>query len=310
MSEVRFPLIVSGRKWERRAKIAAGLALARLFPAHAARLIDEGLPPNPGWIDWLFVAGLVHRHSRDGTADRLQKWHAWLWSGDEAVAFHRMAEERFATWWKGGHERIVPAMQELCRSLSLRHLCEIGCGSGLVLADLSGRLPEITQFTGLDLSEAQTTRNRLRYSAFPNLQFACGDATQWIPENVAPGTLLFTNAGVLEYLPPGPLKKLLADARQHLSPCAFAIVEPIYPGFDCHTALESEIGGGESSWSHPYPKLFSDAGFLVTQTELLTVSALPWILLTAKSPAPDLHENPKATQNSQTKAADESVKNL
>ena len=74
-------------------------------------------------------------------------------------------------------------------------LCEIGCGSGLVLRHLSTVLGELREFVGIDLSEAQCRLNRVRFAA-TRLRFESADAIEWIRANVLPGRVYFTNGGV------------------------------------------------------------------------------------------------------------------
>ena len=53
----------------------------------------------------------------------------------------------------------VEAFREVLAKGRYHTLCEIGCGSGLVLNDLAHRLPQLDTLWGIDLSEQQTARN-------------------------------------------------------------------------------------------------------------------------------------------------------
>lgn len=287
---LQFPLMLPNGRIERRVKILLGYILGALMPGRVQQLEAGNLPEEPSRWDWLLMAGIIHRRSRNGTLSVLAPLHDWLWSGRCALVFHELAEARFETWWLKHHCEIVPPVQKIRTQLGLRRFYEIGCGSGIVLTALSKSLPEVEEFIGLDLSTAQTERNRRRFADTVRLRFETGDATEWIPANALPNSFFFTNAGVLEYLTATDLRGLLNHVAGHLAPCGFAIIEPIASGFDMDQETASIVYGSENSLCHPYPHYFREAGFeIVFQTEQ-EWEGMRWLLLVAclatEAPAP------------------------
>jgi SAM-dependent methyltransferase len=218
----------------------------------------------------MMIAALARRHERAGTLGQLSALHRWMWAGDEAVKFHQQAQGRFVTWWLASHCAIVEPLRQAiaARAGQITTLCEIGCGSGLVLEDLSRRLPEIDRFIGLDLSPTQTQRNRARFSD-ARLQFEAGDATSWIPGQAKTGWAFLTNAGVLEYLSETQLASLLAGIAERLRPAVFALLEPIPKDYDLCREIQSRPHSFEKSLGHNYPHWLKANGWTIShQSEL------------------------------------------
>lgn len=78
---------------------------------------------------------------------------------------------------RGGHlehrrfEEVIHALE--VRSTGLRHVLEIGFGSGKLLAELASRFPEV-QFHGLEVEPKMVEHAKGRYVR-PNLHYALGD---------------------------------------------------------------------------------------------------------------------------------------
>lgn len=282
--DVQFPLAeAAGPGLKASFKAALGTLLLPLFRARADRLAAGDVSGALGRLDRLLIAGLVQRHERAGTLDRLAGLHDWLWAGEQALRFHEQAQARFQHWWLARHSAIVaPLLDELRdRAGAYSVLCEIGCGSGLVLDDLSRRLPQLSRYIGIDLSEAQTRRNRERYVDRPQLQFESGDAAAWLQAHAQPGWIYFSNAGVLEYFTERRLRGLLGDAAAR-GPAAFAIVEPLAADHDLERDTASRPYGAERSWSHAYPQLFRDGGWTLCWQQELVFAGQRWLLLLAR----------------------------
>jgi SAM-dependent methyltransferase len=152
-------------------------------------------------------------------------------------------------------QKLIDTPQSLYRTL-----CEIGCGSGLVLEDLAKRLTQLDAFIGLDLSPDQTQRNRER-AVDHRIRFEAGDATVWIPEHASSGTVFLTVAGVLEYLPRHKLSLLFETIGRTLAPSVIAVIEPIPADYDLEKEIDSRPYGPEHSLGHNYPHLLRAAGF-------------------------------------------------
>jgi SAM-dependent methyltransferase len=281
--DVQFPLAVSGQPSLKSAlKVRAGLLLASLMSQRATRLSQGQGAPDLSLADRLIIAGLVRRHERQGTLEQLNGLHDWLWSSRQAVAFHEQAQARFQSWWLDTHSAIVQPLRDEIQANPgcYSTLCEIGCGSGLVLADLAQRLPQLERLIGLDLSPEQIERNRARFADMPKLTFESGDAAVWMRDHAQPGTIYFSNAGVLEYFPEAKLRAMLRQIAA-LQPAAFAIVEPIDCQHDLERQFQSRNYGAERSWSHHYPHLFRDSGYTIRWQREIGFAGLRWLMLVA-----------------------------
>lgn len=267
IAHVQFPLVLPAHPLKRSLKVALGAGLGALLPARVRQLVAGAVGDRLSALDRLLVAHLVHRHERLGSLDRLAPLQRWLWTCDQAVTFHTQAEARFERWWVQGASRIVAPLQAAIDAAPGRYtrLCEVGCGSGLVLNDLRESLRDVPAFVGLDLSPAQIERNRTR---FPTLHFAAGDATEWIPRHAEPGWVYLTNAGVLEYLTEPQVVALLTHIARSLSPALFAIAEPVAAEYDLARETESRPFGAERTFSHNYLALFDRCGWTVRWSKL------------------------------------------
>lgn len=264
VDHVNFPLRLPSSPAKRAIKVLIGRILLSLNRARESQL-ESGEVEHPFSLsDRLRVAALVDRHLKQGTMDRLARIQERFWAGQQATSFHTQAEKRFQTWWIERHSIVATWMLDEIKRLpgAYHELVEIGCGSGLVLADLATRL-SFGRFVGLDLSEEQIRINRERFRD-PRLHFEAGDAAAWIDQELKPGSIVFTNAGVLEYFSTDRLAALLSCVASR-SPAMIAIVEPL--GLDYDPDLESEprTYGAENSLSRPYLRMLRHAGFTIRQ---------------------------------------------
>lgn len=259
---VQFPAAVPGGRLKRAIRTTLGRLLTLVDPAAAARVAAGDLPARLGRRERLLIASLVARHAKAGTLDQLAPLHAWLWQGEQAVSFHQWAQARFDSWWTPYHAQIVVPLRSLIeRDGSPYHsLCEIGCGSGLILEDLARRLPTLRSITGLDLSASQTRLNRSR-RVDPRIRFEHGDACQWIPRQGGAGTVYLTVAGVFEYFSRDSLQSLFALLAQQQAPAVIALIEPIAANHDLDQDPQSHPYGFENSVGHNYRHLLREAGF-------------------------------------------------
>lgn len=260
--QIQYPLTSPHGKLRRAIKALIGSLLCVVYRERQNQLLAGTVGERLDLRDRLMIAALLRANERRGTVDRLAPLQNWLWRSGQAVEFHRQAEARFQTWWLEGASALVSPLQQLIDAHPARFstLCEIGCGSGLVLDDLSQRMPAVTSWLGLDLSPQQVEANRARFAG-RGLRFEAADAAQWIPEHAAPGWIYFTNAGVLEYFPERVLRTLLQRIADHLGPAALAIAEPIDENFDPSEARPSQPFGAERTFSHPYLHLLVEHGW-------------------------------------------------
>ena len=272
---MRFPLVEPARAtWLNRVRRLAGIRLARAMPGRVRALREGGRGADTGFVDRWIATALRQQIENDSSAggndglEGLLPLHHRLWSGATARGFHERSESFHADWWQANHAALVEPLTAALERLGMGpsrpwRLVEIGCGSGLVTADLATRIHTragLAGLLGLDLSTRQMQANRQRFAALaPRVTFADADATEWVHAHHRPRTAYLTNGGVLEYFSSKALAALLAHTARH-GPCAWALAEPVAADFDpAETTARSY--GTEGSLAHPYPWLFQQAGW-------------------------------------------------
>lgn len=260
------PFASSGNHWRQRIKVGIGYTLATLAPRRVATIESGNFRGQLSSADRLIVAALVHRaQSRQQPLDHLAYLHQQMWNDDDAVSYHASVEDRLTTWFVPHESATIDALEaDLAQQPAGRFhtLCEIGTGSGVILDYLAQRLSAkgISRFIGLDLSPAQIAINTKR---FPKLEFIAADAQTWIPAHTKPGWIFFCCGGVLEYFPKPALARLLRDSCRTDGPIRWVIAEPVDPDADFSTTTDSHTFGSENTWSHNYPRLFTESGLNV-----------------------------------------------
>lgn len=271
-----FPLALPHGRLRRWIKTALGSLFIAMQPALAQRLEAGQAPRNLG--ERIALAGLVRRHRKTGTLDRLAPQHARFWESAAAVRFHAGTEARFQHTFMVVHRGIVDRLAGLLEDGAFDTLCEIGCGSGLVLDYAAHRLSGLRRLVGIDLSVEQSALNAAR-ATDPRLTFVGADAAQWIPAHAGAGWA-FLSYGVLEYIPHKALSELFATMAAR-SPTLVALIEPIDAAFDFARDGDSRAYGGELSYTHNYPRLLADAGFGLVHREECVHRGMRWLMLIA-----------------------------
>lgn len=281
---LKFPLVIAGSGWRRRAKLALGYTAAALMPARVKAIETGTIGEHLSAADRLIVGALVHRAiAREEPLDHLAYLHRHLWNGDHVTTYHASAENRFDEWFLPHQAIIIDALEKNLATQTpgqFHTLCEIGTGSGIVLDYLSRRLVKsgIEKFIGLDLSPAQVAIDAQRFRA---CAFIAADACIWIPEHAGPGWIFFCCGGVLEYIAPATLAKLLAHTAATVAPTRWVIVEPIDLAHDLANDTKSHPFGFENTWSHHYPHLLRQAGMTVLYQHDLHFHGMRWQLVIA-----------------------------
>ena len=281
---LKFPLVIAGNGWRRRAKLALGYTAAALMPTRVKTIEAGTIGEHLSAADRLIVGALVHRAiAHEEPLDHLAYLHRHLWNGDHITTYHASAENRFDDWFLPHQAIVIDALEKNLATQTpgqFHSLCEIGTGSGIVLDYLSRRLTRsgITKYTGLDLSPAQVAIDTQR---FPACDFIAADACTWIPEHAGPGWIFFCCGGVLEYLPPTTLAKLFAHTVTTHAPTRWVIVEPIDLAHDLVNDTKSHPFGFENTWSHHYPHLLHQAGMTVLYQHDLHFHGMRWQLVIA-----------------------------
>ncbi|MBU6247645.1 MAG: methyltransferase domain-containing protein [Xanthomonadaceae bacterium] len=240
------------------------------------------------------LAGLVARYRSSGSMDRLMPQHRRYWEGESAVLFHAVTEARCRDEFHRVHGFVPDMLGRLAEATGLRSICEIGCGSGVVLAALGSALPQLRELIGLDLSAEQTAINRSRHRD-PRFAFAHGNACQWIPRHAHPGTIFMTYGGVFEYFAESAMRALLQDIAS-LAPAAVVLIEPIALGHDLERDFHSRPHGDELSLSHNYPWLLAQSGFTLMERRECTDGDLRWLAMTATIAHSPQLRTPQAVQ--------------
>ena len=286
---VQYPLAQPASAWKRWLKVCVGKLLALVLPSRM-RLLRAGQWPSArlSKLDKQLIAVLVDEHERSGTLGALSGLHQSLWRADQAVSVHAQAEARFQTWWVGRHSAVIAPLREAMTERAaagapVQTLCEIGCGSGSVLADIVQRLPELDALIGLDLNQKQTEANRLRFRDQPRLRFETADATRWIASDAQPGWAYLVNGGVLEYFSEAMLQDLFITIARDKAPALFMLVEPIALDYDLERETASRPYNFERSLGHNYPYWLRRCGWRVRWQKRQEVGGNCWLLLVAET---------------------------
>jgi len=195
-----------------------------------------------------------------GDHDALEAEHHRYWTGAGDEVWHARHEHRLDSWFVQEHGPFVDAIHALLADRpEIVRLVELGTGSGRVLEHLGRLLRDLDMLVGVDVAAGQMERNRARYPS-DRLRFVCSDLVEYAESQAAPGTVYFTNGGVLEYVTQDRLHRLLeAVGEQRTS--ALALIEPIVEGMDGNR--RSRVYGFERSFAHNYPALLEEHGFRI-----------------------------------------------
>jgi predicted TPR repeat methyltransferase len=265
-----------------------GRALLPIFGHRIERIRQSRQQRYLGYFDLFLLASLVTQHKAAGRLHELADLSERYWASEAAMQYHYRWQQRFHTTFLPHHARIVPTLRRVLAESPATYsaLCEIGCGSGLVVNYLVDELPGIEQFVGLDLSSAQIARNRAAIVR-PKLRYEAGEAHGWLTEHGGTGWIIFCAGGVLEYLAPERLEALLAMLAVGKRPSLLAIVEALAPQHDLSVDKDSVVFGAENTFSHNYPRLCERAGFEIRFTSEYTTENQRWLALIAEAiPAP------------------------
>ncbi len=265
-----------------------GSALIRLFPARVARF-ESGQVSSPlSRIDRLLIAGIYRYHESRNSLERLAPLFDAFWRADSATDFHRRVAARFESVFLPHHaeslvQQISSAMERF-PAVTWHTFTEIGCGSGRVLDYFRTRLPSISLFVGVDLSEAQVESNRLHFVG-TGMAFTAVDGAVWVANCVTPGLVAFTYGGVFEYFPAPKVLGLMQRLAGALQPSMLVLVEPLADEHDLRGEASSVTFGHESTWSHNYARLCKDAGLEVVYSFEQRIGGQRWLQLVALSSA-------------------------
>ncbi len=261
--DFRFPLTISHNPIKRALKGMAGAALCLVRPAHA-RALDAGEGPAfLSYVDQLMITALWRRAEGRGDLERfIHRQQRRFWSSREIADFHEAQTGYFESNFLGANKVTLDVLEEELARGGFTGLCEIGCGHGRVVQFLSQRLAGLQRFVGIDLSEEQTRRNRVRYGS-DRVEWVAGDAQQWLATHAQRGWVYLTHNGVLEYFLRDDLVSMFKAIAQQHAPAIASISEPIAVDYDVDRETASRPYGDERSFSHNYVRILEEAGFRV-----------------------------------------------
>jgi SAM-dependent methyltransferase len=274
-----FPLVLPAHPVKRWVRCTLGDLVSRMRPGLKDRL-QAGAQPKDRW-ERLALQALVNGLERRGDTEGIARLQQHYWSAADVVGYHEIVDSRFDTMFLGAHKAIVERLVDAARDAGAHTLCEIGCGSGRVLAHFAAHAPAIDRFIGVDLSPQQVAVNAQRYTD-PRITFVADDALAWIDAHGGDRWSFLSYGGVLEYIPQQRLADFLCTVAQR-SPAVFGIVEPLAKDFDPDAERTSRHYGAERSLSHPYPAMFTQAGFSVLWREEAEVEGHRFLMLVARA---------------------------
>ena len=287
IQHVTFPAALPTNRVKRALKVALGKIISLVNPMMRMAVERGDLPDSPTAAQKLVLAAFVAKCLKEQTPEKLTELQTWLWRSGQAVTFHAAASNRFQTWWLDTHSKILDditsAQQDMNEPFTL---CEIGCGSGLILRDIRKRkTANFSRYIGLDLSPKQIETNKAEATENPDfsgIEYVAADAREWIPKNIQQGWVILTNAGVMEYWTQEQLRSFF-QSIESTPGCMLALIEPLGEDFDPDVETQSRPYHFEQSFSHPYPQLLEQHGWSVVSRKAAEVGGLRWILLCARN---------------------------
>lgn len=264
-------------------RLLGGVA-ARVSPALAAEVRAGDMSgPNARLKRWIAYADF-RRLSQSGDGLEVQKALTSRWQDDNLpVAYYDKYKDRFDAMFEGGHNQIVAWLADLARNQEIAHVIEVGCGDGRALAAMADGVPDVPRWTGVDIHAGIIARNRETFAQDARLTFVAADATDWLASHVAPGTVLVTVGGVMEYIAPETLKRWFSTLASH-DRNAVLLAEPVDADHDMARESGSRIHGAEDSFSHNHRALLESCGFAVTQQAETMMLGFRWMMMEARGP--------------------------
>ncbi len=264
-------------------KLAVGGAAERLLPQIALEVETGANPDRLRRVKDAILAARMHRAKSTGRTEEVQATLAAIWRGPFGNRFHVTNNEARLRLTLDEHGAALDALQALLVSGRYGRIVEIGCGDALVLEHVMSQAPAAVRAVGLDLNEVALATARNRFGPGRRVTFHNADGASWIGANPEPGTVLFTNGGVLEYFAPESVDAILGILAS-TGPAAVVMIEPLDPDHDLATMMESRIFGREQSFSHNYPARLARAGFRVGHRLEVQGNGIRWLIVTAEHP--------------------------
>jgi SAM-dependent methyltransferase len=273
-----------------------GTALERLRP-DLVRKLDSDISGQKSPGDVQAKAAILYARLRrarlfGNRAAAESALRAW-WQAETADYFYDGYRARFDKWFFGPHQMLIEKLCDHVASAGLTELIEIGCGDGRALAHCAKRMPGLKRLVGLDVNADIIARNRATPFGDPRIGFEAGEAGAWIAARPAPGRVLLSYGGVMEYLAPETLAALLSGVATH-RPAAVALCEPVAPEHDLDRETGAIMFGYESSFSHNHAYQLQAAGFSILWQQELLLDGIRWMMIVAEAGKQDAVTSSKA----------------
>ncbi|MEX0828136.1 MAG: class I SAM-dependent methyltransferase [Haliea sp.] len=261
-------------------KYAIGSVAERVNPGIAADIDAARNTDKAVKIKHFILFARLQKAKTSGDEEAVERALAAFWKGNSGDIFHRQHTNIRFNLFREKHYSVIEALTELLEEKKgqFHRLIEIGCGDGRALVHCFKELPGITTAIGLDINAAIIEQISEEFKNIEGLSFAEADGTEWLAAHPGGGTVLFANAGVLEYFSPENFDKLLSTLAAY-SPAAIALVEPASPDHDLENDTESRVFGYENSFSHNHRYRLAAAGFDILHARDLVIGSTRWILM-------------------------------
>lgn len=238
----------------------------------------------PGRLTRWAAEAEFHRLMSEGRTQDIETALSRRWMDDNlADEYYDHFASRFETLFSGPHGIVLDWLDRLQAERPISKLVEVGCGDGKALALAAARIPGIASFLGIDINGRIIARNRHDYADRRHLSFYAGDATDWLERYCAPGALLMSIGGVMEYFAPETLSRwfsLIVERRG----AGVLLVEPVDRDHDLANQPGSHLYGSEQSFSHNHAALLNAAGLEIRHRKENIAAGSRWIMALATLP--------------------------
>ena len=251
-----------------------GRFIVKIVPeSYQSRVRDEfftGKGPT-GIIADIIRAELNRQYYSSDTAEEFRRrCREELWGGTPGKRWHEFTKGRYGEKDAYSREFLQPR-RLLARQISdllafsgqYRTICEIGTGNGMFLHDLSGWLPSIKRFIGVDLNKEQILENQRTYKG-TGLEFVHGEIADWIQYRCDEGTI-FVAIETFEFFTQKELEELFLRIREKVNSAAIAIFAL------AESSVASEVVSrprGSMAFSHNYLSLLKQCDYHVFRQEI------------------------------------------
>ena len=246
-------------------KLFLGNLLVLLQPNKAQQLATNGMTlvidDSLSFRERLMRGAILAKAELAEDDQALAQYHHDYWK-NRGTEYFELTDDNFESVFMPDCSFVFDILEEKLQETEheFTTLVEIGAGNGDITNYLSEKFPQIKQFIGIDLSEAQTEKNREKYKDHPKLNFVAGDAFEWIENNGSSNMIFVTSRGVLEYFTQKRLLVLL-KMISFFNRVIFVAIEPNGLDHDFMKNPGSQPYGNERSFSHNYMAYFKEAGF-------------------------------------------------